>query len=156
MLSWYTLPASFGFTGYYDNVGDMRNTGVEFELQGDIIRTKELTWSAHLNMTANKNRIVRLAADKKNLVVDGKQGYQSSDYFYGEKLPMYTWYMYKYAGVDQTTGEALYYKNVYEIYRQSERNIGGKSRNFLSGPIYSYTIRQNDGRGKITNAVGVK
>lgn len=114
MLSWYTLPASFGFTGYYDNVGDMRNTGVEFELQGDIIRTKELTWSAHLNMTANKNRIVRLAADKKNLVVDGKQGYQSSDYFYGEKLPMYTWYMYKYAGVDQTTGEALYYKNVYE------------------------------------------
>ena len=47
-------------------------------------------------------------------------------------------------------------KNVYEIYRQSERNIGGKSRNFLSGPIYSYTIRQNDGRGKITNAVGVK
>ena len=114
MLLWFSVPPSLGYDGYYDNVGDMMNRGIEVNLDGDIIRTKELTWSAHLNMTANKNRIVRLAADKKNLVVDGKQGYQSSDYFYGEKLPMYTWYMYKYAGVDQTTGEALYYKNVYE------------------------------------------
>ena len=32
-------------------------------------------------------------------------------YFYGEGKPLYTWYMAKYAGVDEKTGEALYYKD---------------------------------------------
>lgn len=114
MLSWFSLPASFGFTGYYDNIGDMRNTGIEFELRGDIISTKDLTWSAYANITTNSNKILTIADANKVQTVDGVQGYSSGNYFYGEGKPIYTWYMYKYAGVDQETGEALYYKNTYE------------------------------------------
>ncbi len=114
MLSWFSLPASFGFTGYYDNIGDMRNSGVEFELRGDIISTKDLTWSAYANITTNSNKILTIADANKTMVCDGVEGYQSGNYYYGEGKPIYTWHMYKYAGVDQETGEALYYKNVYE------------------------------------------
>ena len=114
MLSWFSLPASFGFTGYYDNIGDMRNTGVEFELRGDIVRTKDLTWSAYANVTTNSNKILKIADANKIMVVDGVQGYSSSNWYYGEGKPIYTWYMYKYAGVDQETGESLFFKNVYE------------------------------------------
>ncbi len=114
MLSWFSLPASFGFTGYYDNIGDMRNTGIEFELRGDIVRTKDITWSAYANITTNSNKILTIADANKVMTVDGVHGYSSSNWFYGEGKPIYTWYMYKYAGVDKETGEALYYKNGYE------------------------------------------
>ena len=114
MLSWFSLPASFGFTGYYDNIGDMRNTGLEVELRGDVIRTKDLTWSVYGNITTNSNKILKIADANKVMVVDGVSGYSSSNHYYGEGKPLYTWYMYKYAGVDKETGEALYYKNVYQ------------------------------------------
>ena len=77
MLSWYTLPASFGFTGYYDNVGDMSNRGLEIELFGDIIRTRDFKWGAHLNFTTYKNKITRIADANKTAWADGVQGYQN-------------------------------------------------------------------------------
>ena len=111
MLAFFSLPVSYGYSGYYDNIGNMRNSGVEIELNGDIIRTKDLTWSANLNFTAYKNKITSMPAENKTLTVDGVDGYTSGGYFYGEGQPIYTWYMAKYAGVDKETGEALYYQD---------------------------------------------
>ena len=111
MLAFFSLPVSYGYSGYYDNVGDMRNSGVELELNGDIIRTKDFTWSANFNFTAYKNKITSMPEEKKAITVDGVSGYAGSGYFYGEGQPIYTWYMAKYAGVDKETGEALYYKD---------------------------------------------
>ncbi len=111
MLAFFSLPVSYGYSGYYDNIGNMRNSGVEVELNGDIIRTKDLTWSANLNITAYKNKITSMPAEKKTQTVDGVDGYSSGNYFYGEGQPIYTWYMAKYAGVDKETGEALYYQD---------------------------------------------
>ena len=39
---------------------------------------------------------------------DGTRGYSSGNYFYGEDIPLYTFYLKKYAGVNEN-GEALYY-----------------------------------------------
>ena len=111
MLAHFSLPVSYGYSGYYDNVGDMRNSGVELELNGDIIRTKDFTWSANFNFTAYKNKITSMPEEKKAITVDGVKGYAGGGYFYGEGQPIYTWYMAKYAGVDKETGEALYYKD---------------------------------------------
>ena len=111
MLAFFSLPVSYGYSGYYDNVGDMRNSGVELELNGDIIRTKDFTWSANFNFTAYKNKITSMPDEKKATTVDGVKGYADGGYFYGEGQPIYTWYMAKYAGVDKETGEALYYKD---------------------------------------------
>ena len=111
MLAFFSLPVSYGYSGYYDNVGDMRNSGVELELNGDIIRTKDFTWSANFNFTAYKNKITSMPEEKKAFTVDGVKGYAGGGYFYGEGQPIYTWYMAKYAGVDKETGEALYYKD---------------------------------------------
>ena len=111
MLAFFSLPVSFGYSGYYDNIGNMRNSGVEVELNGDIIRTKDLTWSANLNITSYKNKITSMPAANKTITVDGYDGYTGNGYFYGEGKPLYTWYMAKYAGVDEKTGEALYYKD---------------------------------------------
>lgn len=112
MLAFVNLPPSFGYTGFYDNIGDMANKGVEIELNGDIIRTRGLVWSANANFTYYKNKVTYLPEERKTLETDGYKGYSSGNYFYGEGLPLYTWRMPRYAGVDSKTGEALYYKNV--------------------------------------------
>lgn len=115
MLSWVKTPGSTGFQGYYNNVGDMRNSGLEIDLHGDIIRTKDIVWSINTNFTTYKNKITRLASNRKNSEIDGVRGYNDGSYFYGEGLPIYTWRLYKSAGIDKETGEALYYKKIFKV-----------------------------------------
>ncbi len=122
MLAWFTLPASYGYTGYYDNIGNMRNTGIEIVLDGTPVRTKDFEWNLNANFTAYSNKITYMPDENKNLTVDGVRGYSSGNQFYGEGEPIYTWYMPKYAGVDKETGEALYWKNKTD----EEGNVTGK------------------------------
>ena len=42
------------------NVGDMQNKGVEFSINSDIIRSKDITWNVGFNITYNKNKIISL------------------------------------------------------------------------------------------------
>lgn len=112
MLTTFPLAPSYGFTSKYANVGNMRNTGVELTLGGDIIRTKDLNWEAHANITYYKNEITKLADERKTMETDGVKGYSSSNYYYGEGEALYTFRMKKYAGVDDETGLALYWKDV--------------------------------------------
>lgn len=110
MLTWLSTPKALGYSGYYDNIGDMQNTGVELDLNAEIIRTKNLTWGVNLNMTHYANRITYLADDKKSVTIDGHSGYVSGSYFYAEGLPLYSWRLKKYAGVSEK-GESMWYRN---------------------------------------------
>lgn len=114
MLAFFSLPLSYGWAGYFDNVGDMSNRGLEIELFGDIIRTRDFKWSANLNFTTYKNKITRIADANKTMWLDGVQGYNSGSYFYGEGESMYTFRLKKYAGVDPETGKALYWQDIYK------------------------------------------
>lgn len=121
MLAFFSLPISNGWGGYYKNVGDMSNRGIELELNGDIIRTKDFVWSANFNLTSYKNRLVRLADDNKTAWLDGYQGYNDGDSFFGEGLSLYTYRLKKYAGVDPKTGESLFYRDIYK--KDSKGNL---------------------------------
>ncbi|MBQ2127581.1 MAG: SusC/RagA family TonB-linked outer membrane protein, partial [Prevotella sp.] len=60
LLFWFSVPESFGATGYYANIGDKRSQGVELTLSGDIIRNKNITWNVNFNITHNKEKILKL------------------------------------------------------------------------------------------------
>lgn len=55
----YQVPVSglTGITSRWQNVGEMRNSGIEITIGGDIIRTKDWLWSLDLNMGYNKNKL---------------------------------------------------------------------------------------------------
>ncbi len=123
MLSWFSLPPSFGYRGYYDNVGDMANSGIEIDLRGDIIRTNDFTWTLHANLTSNHNEILELAEGNKSWYDEiGGYGYSSSSYFFQEGTSAYSYWTKEYAGVDKQTGEAMWYKNVYETDANGNQN----------------------------------
>lgn len=108
MLMYFSTPLSIGYSGYYDNVGDMRNTGLEFQVNADVISTKNFTWNVGLNLSWEHNRLTYLPEDKKLATCDGYNGYLSGYLFYGEGLPVNTWRLRRYAGVNDQ-GNALWY-----------------------------------------------
>lgn len=121
MLFSFSVAPSLGYSRYYDNVGDMYNTGIELDLNYNAIKTKNINWNIHLNFATLKNRITKLADDKKVSTVYGAdgtahKGYADPDYnFYiTEDQSIYTWYLKEYAGVDPTDGQSMWYKNVFD------------------------------------------
>ena len=55
-----SFPTSTGFSSVTNNNGEFRNQGIEIELFGKIIDSKDWTWSASGNIAFNKNKIVSL------------------------------------------------------------------------------------------------
>lgn len=108
MLSWVQVPVEEGYSGSYYNVGDMSNKGVELEISGDPVLTKNIRWTVGANLTAYKNTILKLNDDNKFNTLDGHAGYTSGSYFYGEGLPMYTWRLRKFAGLNEN-GQSTWY-----------------------------------------------
>ncbi len=123
MLFHFTVPTSLGYSGYYSNVGDMVNRGIEIELNADVIRTKNFTWNVGVNLTHVKNEVTKLADEHKTNIFDGHGGYINGSYFVGEGLPLYTFYLRSYAGVDHETGESLWYKDVTD----ADGNVTGRT-----------------------------
>ena len=110
MLFFFNVPLSLGYSGYYDNIGDMRNSGVEVSLTGYLVKTKNVEWSLNANLTHYTNKITMLPNEHKKMEVEGFAGYQSGGRYYGEGLPIYTFYMPRYAGVESDTGLPMWYK----------------------------------------------
>ena len=109
-LFFFPLPPSMGYTGYYANVGDMANNGVEVDLKATPVKTKNFEWNINLNFTSYKNKITYLPEERKTMEVDGVKGFSSGSYFYGEGQPIYTMHLKDYAGVDEK-GQSLWWKN---------------------------------------------
>ena len=120
MLFSLKTPPSIGYTSYIVNLGDMRNAGIELMLDGSLIKTKDFRWDVNFNISHVKNKVLRLPESIKSTTVEGYDGYVNLDisfvskykYFVAEGLPLYTWYIPKYAGVDKETGESLFYKDI--------------------------------------------
>ena len=111
MLFSFPLPPSYGYTSYYANVGDMANTGVEVELRATPVKAKNFEWNINLNLTSYKNEITYLPEERKTYEIDGKEGWTSGSYFYGEGCSLYTFHMKQFAGVEEGTGKSMWWKN---------------------------------------------
>ncbi len=112
MLYFFPVPPSLGYSGYYDNIGDMRNAGVELSANFNVMRNDKVNWNVYMNLTHYTNKITMLPEENKNLTVEGYEGFASGNSFLGEGLPLNTFYLYKYAGVNPETGESMWWRDV--------------------------------------------
>jgi hypothetical protein len=56
------------------NAGNMRNKGIELVLRGTPVQTKNFTWEASLNFSANRNKILSLRDGTTELTYGGTSG----------------------------------------------------------------------------------
>ncbi len=109
MLMWFSTPYSVGYGGYYSNVGDMSNRGIEIELSADIVKSQHFNWTVDANLAWQRNRVTSLPEETRKYSMDGHGGFLNGYFYVGEGLPVSTWYLKDYAGVGED-GQALYYK----------------------------------------------
>lgn len=114
----YQVPVSglTGITSRWQNVGEMRNSGIEITIGGDIIRTKDWLWNLDLNMGYNKNKLEKLYGDDPNMMIIGGGGNDTSIAGAAEKVLKVgystdRYYLREWAGVDPKNGAPLWYKN---------------------------------------------
>lgn len=94
---------SVGIGAMSDNVGSMKNTGLELVVNADIVRTRDFTWNAQLNLQHFKNTITEMQRSDSDAIYPGgitimKKG-----------VSRYTYFMPKFAGVDSKEGNELWY-----------------------------------------------
>ena len=96
------VPATSGFTSNFMNIGSMRNRGIEFQLEGDVVRTRDFNWTLGFNMAINRSKVLDLGDDKWMAA-----SYDSRlRHVVGREF--YSFYLRDYYGVDPTNGEALW------------------------------------------------
>lgn len=116
----YRLPLSMtsGFSEKWINQGKLENSGVEGELNVEIIRSKDFNWSIGANIGTVRNRLTEMPLAIKSYTAD-KEGRAINE-----------WYLPTYAGVDPQTGAAQWYNAEGEktsVYGEAERRFQGAS-----------------------------
>ncbi len=107
MIYYRPLPPSEGSpSSKIVNDIDMKNTGVEFEISVDAVKTRDIRWNISFNGTTYKNELTKLPSDKD------PKGYQAGSYWRKLGGSLYDYYTYQWAGVNEENGKPQYKKYV--------------------------------------------
>ncbi len=100
MLLNKSVPSTSGFSSNFMNTGEMMNEGVEFQIEGDLIASKDFAWNLGFNIAYNKTTILDLG---------GEDVIESADFMhYKVGRSIYSYYLSDYYGVNPSNGEALW------------------------------------------------
>ena len=102
MLYFKPVALSLGYASLPVNVGSISNAGVEIELNGDVIDTRNVTWNIYANLSYNKNKVLKLDESLGGEWIDGS-------YIYREGEAMRQFYIREYAGVNPENGASMWY-----------------------------------------------
>lgn len=119
------VPGSSGFSTQTANIGSMENKGIELVLNSENVSTKTFRWNSTLNISINRNKIVKL--DGEQTIIPGNDGRYLNSLIVGEPIGIF--YGPKYAGVDPQNGDGLYYKDD----GKSTTNDYNEAGNFIVG-----------------------
>ena len=103
MLFWQPAPRTAGYSGFYNNIGAMKNTGVDFNLKGVLVKNKNFYWDIYLNGGYFKNTLTKLPADWEA----DPLGYRDGSSVYKVGGSIYDMALAHYLGVNEK-GEATW------------------------------------------------
>ena len=130
------LPLIGGYSSVTENVGSLRNRGLEVSLNTRII-DGDVKWNLGGNISLNRNLITNLPQP----IIPG--GNTLGRVQQGEPLGVF--YGKKYAGVDPATGDALYYNT-----------DGSTTKNYAAAPIQKLGNPNPKFTGGVTTSVSYK
>ena len=141
------IPASSGYSYQYQNIGSIRNRGLELVLNTNNIRNKKFTWSTDFNIAFNRSKVLSIYGDGGNDYFI--QNYDSRiDYMIKVGKPLGQFYGYKYDGV-YTTNDFTQNANGTYTLKDGIASLKGKNRSLVKpGDVkYVCTAGQTDANG---------
>lgn len=96
------ISSTSGFTSLTQNIGSVENKGLEVSATSVNVKRKDFTWTTEANYSFNENKVTEL--------------YNGQDIRNGSSLtrvglPIGSWYVREWAGVDPNNGDPLWYDN---------------------------------------------
>ena len=135
-------------TGFYEvtkNVGSVRNQGIEYRIDANIINKGKWSWDLGFNIGFNKNCVTELPDHTPFLQTASSVSQQVK-----EGQDIYSWYMKEWAGVDPKNGDPLWYvvdaegeyvldadgnKTTTNNYNATQAKVVGKATPLFSGGL---------------------
>jgi len=142
-----SVPPSTGYTSQFQNIGAVRNQGVELILNTANISTANFKWNTSFNIAFNKSKVLSI------------YGRGSDDFFlknYNSRIdykikvgePLGQFYGYKYAGVYTTDDFTQNADGTYALKNGVARLKGGNVANIKPGDVkYMTTAGSTDANG---------
>lgn len=108
-----SLAPSTGVTSATSNLGEMQNRGIEFQVDGYVIRTKDLYWKIGTTGYTNRNKITKINSaleeiNKENEAMSSTSLTPLPQYAEGESTTALK--LVRSAGIDPATGKEVYIK----------------------------------------------
>ena len=141
LITDYTIPSSTGFTSYKENMGKVKNTGVELELRARLYSDRNWLFQLYGSFARNKNTIIEISQamrDYNKKVEELFSGYNpesSSDSKYAKTYLEYyegasltSIYGMKSLGISPTNGKEIYLRrngDVTDVWSADEWTIIG-------------------------------
>jgi TonB-linked SusC/RagA family outer membrane protein len=133
-----SLYLSTGFTSFTDNVGEVINEGVEATVQVKIIDKESLKWRTSFVFAYNKNYISKLYDGLQ--VLPGNNAIRVG-------APLGSFFVANYAGVNPSTGRALWYKAdgslTYNPLIPADQRLSGQTIPVYSGGFENVFSHKN-------------
>jgi TonB-linked SusC/RagA family outer membrane protein len=111
---------SLGYATIPVNDAELRNTGVEFNFSGKVVKTSDWEVGLRVNGSHYANRMSRMpmeGAKEKNIELHDLYGWSKGH-------SIYDFYLREYAGVDADTGQSQWYV----FYDKNNADAGGNAR----------------------------
>ena len=117
-----------GFTTNWQNLGEIRNQGVELTINSVNIQTEDFTWTTNFNVTRQDIKIDKLPNGNDVMYGDGNM------YILREGESMHSFYLPEWIGVNPETGLGEFWidpedhsKGVTNYYSEAGKTIVGKA-----------------------------
>ena len=128
---------STGFFEVTKNAGTVRNQGIEYRFDAQIIKTKAWRWDLGFNLGFNRNRVTYTPDHIPFL-----QSASSVNQQVKEGQDIYSWYLKEWAGVDPENGDPLWYKidedgnkTTTNNYNEATEHVVGKATPLFQGGL---------------------
>ena len=122
-----SIPYSYttGFGSGFGNVASMRNRGVDFSFDANILNTRDFQWNININGNYNTNKITDLFQGMDEYVMGGTGLMLKKGEAYGQ------FYMVRWAGVDPRDGQNVWLDkngNKTKVYSENDKVLTGKNQ----------------------------
>ena len=78
LLMKVAIPTSTGYTHQYQNIGSIRNRGLEIAISSTNIRNKHFTWTTDFNISFNRSKVLRIDGENEYYQTSVSGGTNSS------------------------------------------------------------------------------
>lgn len=157
MIWGYSVPTTIYPVGNLTaNVGKMRNRGVELTLNAVPIQTRDWNWNTSLNLSHNKNTVLKISNPAAGFNAGILDGYYNPNLdgasaaciqrIY-EGQPLGTFYMWDYAGINEDGNSCFY------VYDKTREDFSGERMVDENGNYVTTTAPEEKDRVKAGNAL---